>query len=65
MTQLEIIFESVNRKNVTCNEAPKCLAMVEGKCLFFAKDEKQKKKKQKKERQNDDTLKQMNKRTHL
>ena len=65
MTQLEIIFESVNRKNVTCNEAPKCLAMVEGKCLFFAKDEKQKKKKQKKERQNDDTLKQTNKRKHL
>ena len=47
MLSLLSIFEEVNKLNVTCNETPKCLAMVEGKCLFFAKDGDNEKKKRK------------------
>ncbi len=58
MFSLVSIFEEVNKLNVTCNETPKCLAMVEGKCLFFAKDKEKKKRKQKlKEEASKQTLK--------
>jgi hypothetical protein len=57
MFSLLSIFEEVNKLNVTCNEAPKCLAMVEGKCLFFAKDGDKEKKRRKQKRQ-EEALKQ-------
>ena len=45
MLDLSTIYEKVSHQNVTCNETPKCLAMVEGKCVWFSKkkDKKQKK----------------------
>jgi hypothetical protein len=52
MISLEAIFETVNRQNVTCiEEGPKCLAMVEGKCLLFAKDKSKEKNKRQKDKQ--------------
>ena len=32
-------------RNVTCQAGPRCLAMVEGKCMWFSRDEKKKRKK--------------------
>jgi hypothetical protein len=46
MEALTSIFEAVNAMNVTCSEASKCLAMVEGKCLWFKKDKKKEKHKE-------------------
>ena len=37
MLDLSAIFVKVTHQNVTCNETPKCLAMVEGKCVWFSK----------------------------
>ena len=37
------VEESVVR-NLNCTVGPRCLAMVEGKCMMFSKDEKAKRK---------------------
>ena len=37
--------EEASVRNVTCQAGPRCLAMVEGKCMWFSRDEKKKRKK--------------------
>ena len=52
--QMTRVFRQVDyvqrTKNVTCTVKPKCLAMVEGKCLLFSNEAKKKKKKKKSKR---------------
>ena len=51
ITELEHMQEAVNKveesivRNITCASGPRCLAMVEGKCMMFSHDEKAKNKK--------------------
>lgn len=53
MTQLEQMQKALDMgeeaelRNVTCPVGPRCLAMVEGKCMMFSKEEKDKRKKKK------------------
>jgi hypothetical protein len=47
MFDLSTVFDHVSRLNITCTDAPKCLAMVEGKCLWFAKNKDKKRKESK------------------
>ena len=45
---MEIAMNKVEEalvRNVTCEAGPRCLAMVEGKCMWFSRDEKKKRKK--------------------
>ena len=45
---MEIAMNKVEEaavRNITCEAGPRCLAMVEGKCMWFSRDEKKKRKK--------------------
>ena len=36
--------EEAVARNLTCPVGPRCLAMIEGKCMMFSKEEKEKRK---------------------